>query len=99
MKIKKCNYCGKDFMPSYHTVKYCSDECRKTALQGQKRKGGLKHYYSHREERLRKSKKYYRDHEDELKAYAKEYHKTHYVKKPKCDLDCENCIFDDCIRD
>lgn len=28
MKPRLCKYCGKEFIPTYGSVKYCSDYCR-----------------------------------------------------------------------
>lgn len=45
----KCKYCGNLFTKTHNRQVYCSDLCRKKALQDQKAKYQRKYYQKHRE--------------------------------------------------
>ena len=40
--MRKCSYCGKEFLATTGNRKYCSDECRRAAIAECKRKRGQK---------------------------------------------------------
>lgn len=49
-KKGKCKWCGKIFTKKHHLEKYCSDKCRKYALEEQSRISSIKWYHKHKHE-------------------------------------------------
>ena len=47
---RKCKWCGKVFTKKHHLEVYCSDKCRKFALEEQSRISSIKWYHKHKHE-------------------------------------------------
>lgn len=71
-----CKWCGKNFTPHYHNVKFCSNECRNAA----KKQRQKNYYISNREKLNAQSQEYYRTHKDQINQWKREYYQTHKEK-------------------
>lgn len=56
MSSRKCKWCGKVFTKKHHLEVYCSDKCRKYALQEQSRVSSIKWYHKHKHELTEKQR-------------------------------------------
>ena len=62
-----------------------------------------KEYYQENKEKIAEYHiKYYQENKEKLKEYQREYYQENKEKlqnkhNNRCDMDCFNCIYDDCI--